>query len=189
MRVQVQVQVRVAQIARPSARRCRIAQRLRRSGLVPGMVPSVPQAARHSSQRPAVPTTRSSVRRLQIGREPQRNALAAAHSSLRQALSVHQAVAAPLPNAPQAGRNTMHSKVWIPAGSRSTAGARAALRQPALAGAGTRRVAALPALPVAVAVVVLGLAVAVVAVLGPAVAVADAGVRPSDSNDRRLTTF
>ena len=144
------------------------------------MVPSVPQAARHSSQRPAVPTTRSSVRRLQIGREPQRNALAAAHSSLRQALSVHQA-----------GRNTMHSKVWIPAGSRSTAGARAALRQPALAGAGTRRVAALPALPVAVAVVVLGLAVAVVAVLGPAVAVAvaDAGVRPSDSNDRRLTTF
>ena len=132
-----------------------------------------------------VPTARSSVRRLQIGREPQRNALAAAHSSLRQALSVHQAVAAPLPNAPQAARNTMHSKVWIPAGSRSTAGARAALRQPALAGAGTRRVAALPALPVAV--VVPGLAVAVV--LGPAVAVADAGVRPSDSNDRRLTTF
>ena len=111
---------------------------------------------------------------------------ATAHSSLRQAFSVHQAVAAPLPNAPQAARNTMLSKAWIPAVSRSTAGARAALRQPALAGAATRRAAALPALPVVA--VVLGLAVAVaVAVLG--LAVADAGVRPPDSNDRRLTTF
>ena len=87
---------------------------------------------------------------------------------------------------PQAARNTMHSRVWIPAGSRSIAGVRAAPLQTVPAVVRMRRAVVLPALPVVVAVV-LGLAVAVAVVLG--LAVADAGARPPDFNDRRLTTF
>ena len=189
-------QLRAGPIARSSDRALRIVRGpqgnepvlgMVRNGLVPGTAcsgrrgwaVSVPEAARGSNDRLAA-TSRASARLFLTGRGLQQegNALVVmAYSGQLQAHSVRQA-APPLPNAPQAARNTMHSRVWIPAGSRSIAGVRAAPLQTVPAVVRMRRAAVLPALPVvAVVAVVLGLAAA------------GAGVRPPDFNDRRLTTF
>ena len=163
-----------------------------RNGLVPGTVcsgrrgwaVSVPEAARGSNDRLAA-TSRASARLFLTGRGLQQegNALVVmAYSGQLQAHSVRQA-APPLPNAPQAARNTMHSRVWIPAGSRSTAGVQAALRRPIQAG--RRQAAAVPGRVVAARVPGPEGAVAVVAAGG----VADAGARWPSADDRRLTTF